>query len=107
MRPSTTRVGLRDRSQRRERVAEMSVVLISGANSGIGRLAALAFARAGHTVVAGSRLIGRAADLQQTAAAERLRLSVVRLDVTDPESVNRAVNEAANRYGPIDVLVNN
>ena len=46
----------------------MSVVLISGANSGIGQLAALAFARAGHAVAAGSRSLVRAQELQQTAA---------------------------------------
>lgn len=85
----------------------MSVVLISGANSGIGRLSALAFARAGHAVAAGSRLAERAAELARIAAAESLPLRVVWLDVTDPASVARAVGEAGELFGPVDVLVNN
>jgi NAD(P)-dependent dehydrogenase (short-subunit alcohol dehydrogenase family) len=85
----------------------MSVVLISGANSGIGRLSALAFARAGHAVAAGSRSAERAAELARIAAAESLPLRVVRLDVTDPVSVARAVGEAGELFGPVDVLVNN
>jgi NAD(P)-dependent dehydrogenase (short-subunit alcohol dehydrogenase family) len=85
----------------------MSVVLISGASSGIGRLTALAFARAGHQVAAGSRSAGPAADLARLAAAESLPLRVVDLDVTEPGSVSRAVRETHDEFGPVDVLVNN
>mgnify|MGYP001370643266 CR=1 FL=1 len=85
----------------------MSVVLISGASSGIGRLTALAFARAGHQVAAGCRSAGRAADLAAVAAQESLPLRVVDLDVTRPDSVTGAVREAGERFGPVDVLVNN
>jgi NAD(P)-dependent dehydrogenase (short-subunit alcohol dehydrogenase family) len=85
----------------------MSVVLISGASSGIGRLTALAFARAGHQVAAGARSAGPAADLARVAAAESLPLRVVELDVTEPGSVSRAVRETREELGPVDVLVNN
>jgi NAD(P)-dependent dehydrogenase (short-subunit alcohol dehydrogenase family) len=85
----------------------MTVVLISGANSGLGQLAALAFARSGHQVAAGSRSAERAAGLERIAADEALPLRVVRLDVTEPESVQQAVRETHERFGPIDVLVNN
>jgi NAD(P)-dependent dehydrogenase (short-subunit alcohol dehydrogenase family) len=85
----------------------MSVVLISGANSGLGRLTALAFARAGHRVAAGSRSAERAADLERIVADEALQLRVVRLDVTEAESVDEAVRETREHLGPIDVLVNN
>jgi NAD(P)-dependent dehydrogenase (short-subunit alcohol dehydrogenase family) len=88
-------------------LATPSVVLVSGANSGIGRLCALAFARAGHRVAAGSRSNERAAELARAAAAESLPLHVVRLDVTDPASVTQAVAETAELLGPVDVLVNN
>jgi NAD(P)-dependent dehydrogenase (short-subunit alcohol dehydrogenase family) len=83
------------------------VVLVSGANSGIGRLSALAFARAGHAVAAGSRSAERATELERIAAAESLPLHVVRLDVTDPASVTHAVAETVELLGPVDVLVNN
>jgi NAD(P)-dependent dehydrogenase (short-subunit alcohol dehydrogenase family) len=85
----------------------VSVVLVSGANSGIGRLCALAFARAGHRVAAGSRSLERAAELAGVAAAESLPLRVVQLDVTQPASVADAVRETARGLGPVDVLVNN
>jgi NAD(P)-dependent dehydrogenase (short-subunit alcohol dehydrogenase family) len=85
----------------------MSVVLISGANSGIGQLSALAFARAGHQVLAGSRSIARADDLAELARAESLALTVIALDVTGEDSVQGAVRAAEAIYGPVDVLVNN
>ena len=85
----------------------MSVVLISGANSGIGELAALAFARAGHEVMAGSRSVARAAGLEGIAKTEGLRLAIAQLDVTDGASVTSAVRETVERFGPVDVLVNN
>lgn len=85
----------------------MSVVLISGANSGIGRLAALAFARAGHEVMAGSRSVAKAAGLEKTAQEEGLRLAITQLEVTDEACVTSAVRETVDRFGPVDVLVNN
>jgi NAD(P)-dependent dehydrogenase (short-subunit alcohol dehydrogenase family) len=85
----------------------VSVVLISGANSGIGQLAALAFARAGHSVAAGTRSIAKAQNLEQAATDEQLRLAAIHLDVTDPGSIASAVKETEKRFGPIDVLVNN
>lgn len=85
----------------------MSVVLVSGATSGIGRLVALAFARTGHQVAAGARSPEGAAELEQAAAAESLPLHIVRLDVTSLGSVEEAVRGTHERLGPVDVLVNN
>jgi len=85
----------------------MSVILVSGATSGIGRLIAITFARAGHRVAAGARSAQGAAELEQAAAAESLPLQVVWLDVTSAGSVEEAVRETRERLGPIDILVNN
>lgn len=85
----------------------MGVVLVSGANSGIGRATALAFARAGHRVAAGSRVLGRGADLAELAARAGLALEVVALDVTSDRSVADAAAATRARFGPVDVLVNN
>jgi NADP-dependent 3-hydroxy acid dehydrogenase YdfG len=73
----------------------MPTVLITGASQGIGRAAAAELARRGHLVVATARNVDSLRDLDVA-----LRLS---LDVTDPESVGRAVAAA----GPVDVLVSN
>ena len=89
----------------------MSVVLVTGCSSGFGRLAALRFARSGDTVVATLRdpspTSPKAAPLHQARDEEGLAVDVVALDVTDDASVAAAVEGTLERYGRIDVLVNN
>jgi len=78
-------------------------ILITGANSGIGRSTALRFARAGHDVLAGMRDTAKAEKLQKLAADAGVDVTPIELDVTDDASVRRGV-EAAGR---VDVRVNN
>ncbi len=85
----------------------MANVLITGCSSGFGRGAALAFASAGHTVVATMRTPAKGKSLEAEAEATGLDLRVVALDVTDDGSVSRAVDEAVAAVGPLDVVVNN
>lgn len=77
-------------------------VLITGCSSGIGYCCAHGLARRGWQVIASAR---RAADV------ERLRgegLTAVQLDLDDPESIERAVNETlAHTGGTLDALFNN
>ena len=80
------------------------VFLISGASRGLGRAIADAALAAGHHVVAGVRSVSALDDL---AAREPERLAVVPLDVTDDEQVRAAVDTAIERWGRLDVLVNN
>jgi NAD(P)-dependent dehydrogenase (short-subunit alcohol dehydrogenase family) len=84
----------------------VSTVLITGSSTGFGYLTALGFARQGHTVFASMRNLDKAGPLQEVAAGEGLDLTVIQLDVTDAESVERAVKEVL-AAGPLDVLVNN
>ncbi|HSH96069.1 MAG TPA: SDR family NAD(P)-dependent oxidoreductase [Roseimicrobium sp.] len=78
---------------------ERRVVLITGASGGFGRGLVMAFAGAGWTVVAASR---QAVD--DFAGAE---VFSVRLDVTIPAEIDTAVDEALEKLGRIDVLINN
>jgi hypothetical protein len=82
-------------------------VLITGASSGIGREAALAFAGAGANLVLVAR---RAAALAKVAAAAR-KLGAATLsvptDVTKPEAVAACFRKATKRFGSIDIVVNN
>ncbi|CAM5580152.1 beta-ketoacyl-ACP reductase [Streptomyces avidinii] len=71
-------------------------VLISGGNRGIGLAVARAFQEAGDQVVVTHR-----------TGEPPAGLFGVRCDVTDDESVKRAVAEAEDHYGPIQVLVAN
>lgn len=92
--------------------ARQQVVLVTGSNSGFGRLTAETLAQQGHMVFAGVRESeGRNAaatgELRVLAEAERLSLRVVELDVSDDGSVERAVEEVVGAAGRIDAVVNN
>ena len=83
------------------------VVLITGALTGIGRATALAFARQGSAVV----ISGRNDAAGQTLATELRTLGAevefVRADVRHEDDVGRLVDKAVERFGRLDVAVNN
>lgn len=85
----------------------MSVVLVTGCSSGIGLATALHFGRLGHDVHAGVRNPATATELSAAITAEGLPVRPVALDVDDPVSVTRAVDDVLARAGRLDVLVNN
>ena len=84
----------------------MASVLITGTSKGIGFETALAFARVGHTVHATMRNPSQSPLLAQTAAREKLPITVSALDVDSDQSVQEAF-AAIQKHQPIDVLVNN
>lgn len=83
------------------------VVVVTGASSGIGAETAKAFAQEGASVVLAAR---RAERLQEIAGGIRTRggtTEVVPTDVTKPAQVQKLIRRAIQRFGRIDVLVNN
>ncbi|OCB36527.1 short-chain dehydrogenase/reductase [Mycobacterium malmoense] len=82
----------------------MSTWLITGCSTGLGRALAAAVIAAGHNAVVTARDVAKVADLA-SAAPERVLAAA--LDVTDPVQVDSAVRQAHDRFGPVDVLVNN
>ena len=85
------------------------VVLITGANSGIGLQAARALAEHGaHVVMAcRSRPKAEAARDQILAAAPSAQVSLVDLDLTSLAAVQVAAAEVIGRFDSLDVLINN
>ncbi|MCW2928404.1 MAG: short-chain dehydrogenase/reductase [Thermoleophilia bacterium] len=79
------------------------VWFITGAGRGMGVDIAKAALDAGLAVVA----TGRNADAVSAAIGEHEDLLVAELDVTDPQEIETATNAARERFGGIDVLVNN
>ena len=83
------------------------VAIITGAAQGIGRCYALRFAQEGATVVcadlneAGARTVAAECEALGTTA------SAVRVDVGSEESAAAAATTVSNRFGRIDILVNN
>ena len=77
-------------------------VLITGTSSGIGRDTALYFQKKGWNVVATMRH----PETRKTELHDK-GLDLYHLDVTDPESVRKALEYTTQKYGRLDVLVNN
>jgi NAD(P)-dependent dehydrogenase (short-subunit alcohol dehydrogenase family) len=79
------------------------VVIVTGGSSGIGRAAALSFAREGAKVVITGR---RAAPLEATAADHPDMIGLV-ADAAAPDDAVRTIAKAVDTWGRLDVLVNN
>ncbi|MFC0541275.1 SDR family NAD(P)-dependent oxidoreductase [Kutzneria chonburiensis] len=89
-----------------------SVVLITGAATGIGNLTARALAAAGHTVYASmldvaGRSREHARELEDTAKSEGWDLRVVELDVQSQRSAETAVATVLDERGRLDTVVHN
>jgi NAD(P)-dependent dehydrogenase (short-subunit alcohol dehydrogenase family) len=86
---------------------EGKVALITGASSGLGARFAHTLAAAGAKVVLASRRVERLKELRADIESKGGSAHVVRLDVTDPDSIRAAIAHAETEAGTIDILVNN
>ena len=90
-------------TEQKENRTDKKVWFITGAGRGMGTDIAKAALAAGHAVVA----TGRNPEKVIHAVGEDENLLAVTLDVTDPAAAEAAVRAAVDRFGRIDVLVNN
>jgi NAD(P)-dependent dehydrogenase (short-subunit alcohol dehydrogenase family) len=89
-----------------------NIIVITGASSGFGALAARALARAGHTVYASMReTTGRNApqvkEVEKYAAEHDVDLRAIELDVSSQESSDAAIRKIVADNGRLDVVVHN
>lgn len=82
------------------------VVLVTGATAGIGRAAALAFAREGARLVVSGRNLDAGNTLVRELQALGAQAEFVQADVSQEEQVMRLVDHCVSRFGALDVAVN-
>ncbi|MEU8040108.1 SDR family oxidoreductase [Streptosporangium sp. NPDC049078] len=87
--------------------ASAKVIAVTGASSGIGEATALRLAADGHHLLLGARRTDRLEQLTAKITTDGGSASFQRLDVTDAADVRAFVSTARERYGRLDVMVNN
>jgi NAD(P)-dependent dehydrogenase (short-subunit alcohol dehydrogenase family) len=86
----------------------MTISVVTGANSGIGRATAIHLAQQGHAVYGTVRSVDRAGKLQTMASEAGVEINLVELDIADDQSVHAGFARILEETdGHVDVLVNN
>lgn len=85
------------------------IALVTGASSGFGLQTSVALAKVGYKVVASMRNLEKRGPLEVAADKANVRslIEIIQLDVTDPFNIEAVVKEVTQRFGYIDLLVNN
>ncbi|MEO6152373.1 MAG: SDR family oxidoreductase [Croceibacterium sp.] len=83
------------------------VALVTGASSGIGEACAITFARKGARVVLAARRAERLTTVVEKLASLGTEAFAVTTDVTDETAVQNLFDQAVDRFGTIDVVLNN
>lgn len=83
------------------------IVVITGASSGLGEATARLLSAQGATVVLGARRVERLKSLAEELEANGGKALAVATDVTDQQQVKKLVDAAVQKFGRIDVMINN
>jgi gluconate 5-dehydrogenase len=81
--------------------------IVTGSTSGIGKAIAEGYAEEGAKVVICGRREEMAKSIAEGLTQSGCEAVAIRLDVTSPESIDSLVDQVMNRFGRIDILVNN
>jgi len=83
------------------------VALVTGASQGIGRACALALAEGGALVALAARNEAKLADVAKEIEAKGGQAATFRMDVSNEDEVKAAVKAVLERFGKVEILVNN
>jgi ketoreductase len=86
---------------------ENKVAVITGGGRGIGRAIAEAFAKEGASVAICSRTIGNLKETAASLSQQGLSVLAVPCDIRDAGNVDKAVSDVIDKFGRVDILVNN
>jgi 2-hydroxycyclohexanecarboxyl-CoA dehydrogenase len=80
--------------------------MITGGVSGIGKATVLEFARCGAKVISADISVEKGAELEKEAAAQKLPVEYIRIDMADRGTVRACAAQVLERHGRVDILVN-
>ncbi|HTR40611.1 MAG TPA: SDR family oxidoreductase [Pseudomonadales bacterium] len=83
------------------------VIVITGASSGLGEAAARLLSAEGATVVLGARRVEKLKSLENELSAKGGKALAIATDVTKRDDVKNLVDAAVQKFGRIDVIINN
>mgnify|MGYP000982487093 CR=1 FL=1 len=83
------------------------IIILTGASSGIGEATARLLAAEGHTLVVGARRTDRLDTLCAELRADGARIDALQCDVRERDALRQLADLALEKYGRIDVLINN
>jgi 3-oxoacyl-[acyl-carrier protein] reductase len=86
---------------------EGRIALVTGASQGIGRACALALAQAGATVALAARNEAKLAEVQAEIEASGGKAAAFAIDVASEESIKAGAKSVLERFGKVEILVNN
>lgn len=83
------------------------ICILTGTNSGIGRACAYLFAEEGATVIMAARRKDRGEAIEKDLREKGYEAYFVPTDISKPEDIDRVVDFTIEKFGRVDVLVNN
>lgn len=84
------------------------VILVTGASRGIGRATAMFLAEEGYKIIANyNTSLEQAIQLQNELKSKNIEIDIYKADVSEREQVRKMINFILEKYGRIDVLINN